>query len=1194
MDEEYQTFRAAPDGPLIRIEVINDEESGQRVVFWEDIEFHFPGIRCIMNGDIAISPARDAKRKRIEPLCIKHHPGVVLDVILVNNNNSDSANSSGQYPVFQHSPNNSVNSLTINSPYTDNSGDNVLSRSFNNLSINTCVPGRDDPWQRQYDIPLTRTDNDTLLSPSGVSRTQSSVSRASSISKRPITNTLPICNSPVTASPNSLGPKIQSTLQTSAQLFGHFEQSIKMGQLNQAESIKQEIRTAFTNLQTEVARNQELQIQMLELQHTASEMQQKMLQMQQQALDRLSTIQSRVQAVLTQTYELHEYPIPRLFIVLPKETLRRDMVMNPFTNRFRLFFLCECGEHTKQQPSLQYPPPSPSQQQHYPHRRSERSTGSQDHHSALSNTSWNTGDSSWTGSTASVDSSLSSHDGSGSRMISHHIHLAKHEGYELDRPNEFFQRYGGHILALLQMLKYGVMVAGIVVPPLAHLRLNEGIEKVQNGLGSVESSLEPKVDYAIQYLEDLTSSFNIGNAVPSDQDRAMDNSREVAHELEALEGADLRQLGTFLKVKDEGKVLGNLYRIVTNEGHVKWVCLDHYRENYKDSAVKQFRDAVAVNNGTFEEATGKVSVRLSSSVVARQFYESLERAKFIQELSLVIDWETTLDDLRTLQDTIRKTNVAILKLDFCSTQSPSWDLFNRSRRYDPILQIMGDAKLQALYLTRCDGFWNRLTKTAASATKTMPFTSVLRILSVQGAIENWKVEQQRMGEFLKQCSRLTDLRLQCSDVDTTFQLVKNATGGFQVLQNLELTASELSGQEQVSITFAQPQAEMSAVTITTNKKPYTRLIHSGCVRKLVFYNQFSLATERATLEKVLQQNQDLHELAMRCSVHEVVQIFDFIWARAAYSKSLRLVEIQDLEGFNKVFSIDLKSPRATLLELISPDPTGREEIFRAFGWALKKIPPRMQFTTGLLRGLEEALRTRGSILQSLHVDISMLDEEALDLLAKVIQYSQPTLTKLNVILHASQANHRELAMAPLARFIVRASPQITRLQMHMYGLSLFLFALASAATEVQSASTSLSRTFTITGKGRTGDVTFPVASTPTLLDVVTMPNLWGLDIQPEADTYGNMIHCQINPPHIQWFQIPLMSPGLKSIRFGYLDFLKDDWTVIIQSIRFDIVEKLIFQGTNLSDGQVRQLLECLTKKKNDVGLLKSTTTSVIY
>ncbi|KAG0024405.1 hypothetical protein BGZ80_003411 [Entomortierella chlamydospora] len=1215
MDVEYQRFRIPPDGPLIRIEVIDDEESGQKVVFLDDIELQFPGIRCVMHGDIAVTYVRDSKQRRIEPLRIKYHPGTVLDVILSSNsavfqhlpNNSISAqpnsdntgdinyyyNNTGLGPIIQHPDNIPANSLLIPSSYNGSNRDsnyninNTLSRSLNNLTINTCVSS-DDSWQRQYDISLPQTPSSAAWSPSNVSpngvyRSASSASRtASSVSRTPSTSRAP--NITTVSTPDSpANISADSTLQTSAQLFGTFETSIKIGQLDQTEAIKGEIWAAFNNVQTEVTKNQELQMQVLEMQQSAAEMQHQMMQIQKQTLDRVALLHSRVQAILTQTYELHEYPIPRLFIVLPRETQRRDLIMNPFTNRFRLHFLCECGDHTRQQPqTLTLPPPSQLQhQQQYPYQRPAYSNSNafQDHQSM---SSWGSG------STTSIDSSASSHDGSITRMLPHHIHLAKHEGYELDRPNEFFQKYGTRILTLLQMLKYGVTIAGIVVPALAPLKLKEGIDKIHRGLAFAENNLEPKVDYAIQYLEDLASNFANGASVDtmpdnqrSNQDRIMNSPREPVNELEALEGADLRHLSSFLKIKDEGKVLGNLYRIVTNEGHVKWVCLDHYRENYRDSSIKQFRDAVAVNNGTFEETTGKVSVRLSSSTIAKQFYESLERARFIQELSLVLDWETTLDDLRSLQDTIRKANVAILKLDFCNTQSPSWELFGRNRRYDPILQMMADAKLQALYLMRCDGFWSRLSKMVATATTSFPSSILLRVLSVQGAIESWKAEQQRMEEFLKHCSHLTDLRLQCGDVDTTFKLVKNATSGFQYLRNLELSVSEANRQEQVTVEIAQPQAEILSMSITTNKRPYTQLIYSGHVRKLILYNAFSLSAERATLEKFIQQNQHIHELAIRCSVHEFVPVFEFIRARAAYSKNLCLVKVQDLDGCNKISSKDLKNPESTLLELLSPEPAGREEILRAFGWALKKVLPGMQFTPGLLKGFEEATSTKGSILQSLHINVSALNEESLDLLAKVIQYSQPTLTNLDITIYASQTNHRELSITALARFVVRISSQITRLQMHMYGLSLFLFGLASAASAVQAASTQLSRTITISGRGSVGAATFPVVSRPTLLNVVTMPNLRELDIKPEADTYGKMLHCQINPPHTHWLQIPLFSPSLKTIKFGYLDFLKDDWIVVLQSIRYEIVETLIFQGTNFSDGQVRQLLECLTSAVRD-------------
>ncbi|KAI8359012.1 hypothetical protein B0O80DRAFT_443143 [Mortierella sp. GBAus27b] len=132
--------------------------------------------------------------------------------------------------------------------------------------------------------------------------------------------------------------------------------------------------------------------------------QEEVKQLQIQALSQLALLQNRVSALVTQTYELHEYPIPRLFVVLPQDTSSWDPI-NLFSNKFRLYFLCECGEHTK-------------------------STNSK---------------------------------------IPHHIHIAKHEGYEISRPNEFFEQYGHYVLTILRMLRFGISVAGVVIPAVSHL-----------------------------------------------------------------------------------------------------------------------------------------------------------------------------------------------------------------------------------------------------------------------------------------------------------------------------------------------------------------------------------------------------------------------------------------------------------------------------------------------------------------------------------------------------------------------------------------------------------------------------------------------------------------------------------------------------------------------------------------------------
>lgn len=64
---------------------------------------------------------------------------------------------------------------------------------------------------------------------------------------------------------------------------------------------------------------------------------------QQETIDRSIIAQQRLEAIPVQNYE---YPIPRLFVILPDLYEKRDP-RKFMTERFRLFFLCECGDHCR-------------------------------------------------------------------------------------------------------------------------------------------------------------------------------------------------------------------------------------------------------------------------------------------------------------------------------------------------------------------------------------------------------------------------------------------------------------------------------------------------------------------------------------------------------------------------------------------------------------------------------------------------------------------------------------------------------------------------------------------------------------------------------------------------------------------------------------------------------------------------------
>ncbi|KAF8922794.1 hypothetical protein EDD21DRAFT_443337 [Dissophora ornata] len=355
---------------------------------------------------------------------------------------------------------------------------------------------------------------------------------------------------------------------------------------------------------------------------TTQKLIEKVLTMQREALDRLALVQSKAEAILVQNYELLEYTIPRLFIVLPDTTSSLWMPSQLLQTKFRLHFICECGEHTK-------------------------SNGSK---------------------------------------IPHHLHLAIHEGYVIRKPTEFFAKYGPFLLVMLEMIKFGASIAGYVVPVLSTLKVAEITDNIKDKCDSVTTQMVDGVDKSIEYLQEFRDKQMIDEGL--DPSLTTGDLAQYLTGVEGLEGVDLRQLETYLDKSTTDRALGNLFRMTTKTGRVKWVCRDHYREGYQESSVQKVKDIVVSTGGDFDEQLAKITIVLRSSVAAEELFTAMARSKGILELDLDLDWNQTNDDLVKLKAMILKSNIAVLRLNLNSFTGPALGInFTASRRYDPIFEI---------------------------------------------------------------------------------------------------------------------------------------------------------------------------------------------------------------------------------------------------------------------------------------------------------------------------------------------------------------------------------------------------------------------------------------------------------------------------------------------------------------------------
>ncbi|KAK3813098.1 MAG: hypothetical protein J3Q66DRAFT_412498, partial [Benniella sp.] len=272
----------------------------------------------------------------------------------------------------------------------------------------------------------------------------------------------------------------------------------------------------------------------------------------------------------------------------------------------------------------------------------------------------------------------------------HEIHMAKHEGYDIDKPNEFFEKYGSYILALMYMVKYGIMAAGVVVPPLASSKVMDGLDTAEKHMDYLKKNIGPLVDDSIAFLQDHKSTVA--------DDISKNGDPLQLEKLEVLEGADLRQLESYLKAKDKHRVLDNLYRIVTHEGYVKWVCIDHYRVNYRESASEGLREIVDLHKGSFMEDLGSIQIELGSYTRAKQFYNALMNSRGVHKLDITLAWDVTMSELQKLAGTVEAANIVDLTIDGTFFQGPARDVINRNKRYDPIMQIASNGRIQSLTL----------------------------------------------------------------------------------------------------------------------------------------------------------------------------------------------------------------------------------------------------------------------------------------------------------------------------------------------------------------------------------------------------------------------------------------------------------------------------------------------------------------
>ncbi|KAF9111677.1 hypothetical protein BGX27_004583, partial [Mortierella sp. AM989] len=393
--------------------------------------------------------------------------------------------------------------------------------------------------------------------------------------------------------------------------------------VHESRNLQQESETKLKSLEMKLRRSQDQTLAYAKKNHALAR---ESLQMSTKIMNRAMLIQNKVQAVLTQNHELHENPTPRLFIVLPVLILDQAIPTKPTATgdqrKFRLHFLCECGQYTRPLPT-----------------------------SGLN-----------------------------------HIHFVDHDGYEIIRPAEFFEKYGAFIRSLSHLIRKGVHCGSVTIPPLLGLPEQQyqyshayplGQETLKNQI------LDTRLTESIEYLDSLETPD-------------LDSSQDLA---EYFDGTDIRQLQAYIKIPPQDvPCLANFYRIVTNRGYVKWICEDHYRSTIHYQNELMFQKDITALGGDYDLRRGMAKVQLGTAQDANQFYKTVAKPYNLHELNVELKWQFNEGELSKFVQAINDSKVRVLTLDGCRQKADSSmssiKIMNFGKKYDIIFgSKIGSLKL---------------------------------------------------------------------------------------------------------------------------------------------------------------------------------------------------------------------------------------------------------------------------------------------------------------------------------------------------------------------------------------------------------------------------------------------------------------------------------------------------------------------
>ncbi|KAG0085841.1 hypothetical protein BGZ93_007518 [Podila epicladia] len=231
--------------------------------------------------------------------------------------------------------------------------------------------------------------------------------------------------------------------------------------------------------------------------------------------------------------------------------------------------------------------------------------------------------------------------------IPQHVHLSNHPGYDLKRPQDFFQIYGDYVLRVLMVVKRGYSDNTYDIPSLDTHKILWKRDAYPNG-NLAKNTIRKLIDKTITHIQEISPPKWI-------MEPGLTRSQSAA-------------IKAYLDVQNGVNAEGDLHRYIDSKQHVSWRCQAHKHQYFRRKSLNFLQDFVSYQGGHVNMQQAKLGIPLQSSHEARCFQNLLTSSKHAFNIAVNLNWKISRGYVSELCEDIAKTKAVVLDIDGITTQ----------------------------------------------------------------------------------------------------------------------------------------------------------------------------------------------------------------------------------------------------------------------------------------------------------------------------------------------------------------------------------------------------------------------------------------------------------------------------------------------------------------------------------------------